>query len=52
MIFGARDITQLEDNVKAEDVTLSDAQVKALDEASSYDLGYPYTFLKNVQNTW
>jgi aryl-alcohol dehydrogenase-like predicted oxidoreductase len=52
VIFGARDVKQLEDNVKAEDVILSDAQVKALDEASTFDLGYPYTFLKNVQNTW
>jgi aryl-alcohol dehydrogenase-like predicted oxidoreductase len=52
VIFGARDVKQLEDNVKAEDVTLSDSQVKALDEASAFDLGYPYTFLKNVQNTW
>ncbi len=52
VIFGARDITQLEANVKANDVTLSDTQVKALDEASSFELGYPYSFLKNIQSTW
>jgi aryl-alcohol dehydrogenase-like predicted oxidoreductase len=52
VIFGARDIQQLEDNVKAQDVTLSDAQVKQLDEASSFDIGYPYGFMKNVQGRW
>ena len=52
VIFGARDLKQLEDNVKAEDVTLTDSQVKALDEASAFELGYPYSFLKNVQSTW
>ena len=52
VIFGARDLKQLEDNVKAEDITLTDSQVKALDEASAFELGYPYTFLKNAQSTW
>jgi aryl-alcohol dehydrogenase-like predicted oxidoreductase len=52
VIFGARTVAQLEDNVKAEDVSLSAAQLKTLDEASSFELGYPYTFMKNVQASW
>jgi aryl-alcohol dehydrogenase-like predicted oxidoreductase len=52
VIFGARTIEQLEDNVKAEDVTLSDEQVKRLDDASRFDIGYPYSFMKNIQGSW
>ncbi len=52
VIFGARTVAQLEDNVKAEDVSLNAEQLKKLDEASSFDLGYPYAFMKNAQGTW
>jgi len=52
VIFGARSVQQLDENLKAAEVTLSDDQVKRLDEASSFDLGYPYAFMKNVQYTW
>ena len=45
-------MAQLEDNVKAVDVVLSEAQLKRLDEASSLELGYPYGFMKNVQARW
>jgi len=31
---------------------LTDEQVTRLTEASSFDLGYPYGFMKNVQSTW
>jgi aryl-alcohol dehydrogenase-like predicted oxidoreductase len=51
-IFGARSLAQLEENVQAADVVLSDEQVKRLEEASSFELGYPYNFMKNVQSTW
>jgi aryl-alcohol dehydrogenase-like predicted oxidoreductase len=51
-IFGARSVAQLEENVKAADVVLSEEQIKRLDEASSFELGYPYSFMKNVQSTW
>ncbi len=51
-IFGARSVAQLEENVKAADVVLSGEQMKRLDEASSFELGYPYGFMKNVQSTW
>lgn len=52
VIFGARSVQQLDENLKAAEVALSDDQVKRLDEASSFDLGYPYAFMKNVQYTW
>ena len=52
VIFGARTVAQLEENVKSADVSLSDAQIKVLDEASAFELGYPYGFMKNVQGRW
>ncbi|MEO6601789.1 MAG: aldo/keto reductase [Polyangiaceae bacterium] len=51
-IFGARTVAQLEENVKATDVVLSDDQVRRLDEASGFELGYPYGFMKDVQGRW
>jgi aryl-alcohol dehydrogenase-like predicted oxidoreductase len=51
-IFGARNLQQLEENVKACDVNLSDEQMKRLDEASAFELGYPYGFMKNLQGRW
>jgi aryl-alcohol dehydrogenase-like predicted oxidoreductase len=51
-IFGARNVAQLEENVKATDVVLSAQQVARLEEASRFDLGYPYTFMKDVQGRW
>jgi aryl-alcohol dehydrogenase-like predicted oxidoreductase len=52
VIFGARDVAQLEDNLAAASLELSPADMQKLDEASSYDLGYPYAFIKNVQGRW
>jgi aryl-alcohol dehydrogenase-like predicted oxidoreductase len=52
VIFGARTVDQLEDNLKAAELKLTDGQVKVLDEASAFDLGYPYTFLSQVQGRW
>ena len=52
VIFGARSIEQLDDNLKALDVKLSADEVKTLDEASAFDLGYPYTFMANIQKRW
>jgi aryl-alcohol dehydrogenase-like predicted oxidoreductase len=51
-IFGARSIAQLEDNVKAAELTLSAAQMKALTDASDFELGYPYAFMKGIQGAW
>ncbi|HTE52135.1 MAG TPA: aldo/keto reductase [Kofleriaceae bacterium] len=48
VIFGARSVDQVEDNLKAVDVSLSAEQVARLDEASSFALGYPYEFIAQV----
>jgi aryl-alcohol dehydrogenase-like predicted oxidoreductase len=52
VIFGARSVAQLEDNLKAASVALSPAHVAALDEASRFELGYPYDFMLRVQSRW
>ena len=52
VIFGARTVAQLEENVKSVDVSLTAGQLKILDEASAFELGYPYGFMKNVQGRW
>jgi len=51
-IFGARNVAQLEENVKACEVVLSEEQMKRLDEASALELGYPYGFMKSAQGRW
>ena len=45
VIFGARTVAQLQDNLKAADLSLTAAQMTALDTASAFDVGYPYEFL-------
>jgi aryl-alcohol dehydrogenase-like predicted oxidoreductase len=52
VIFGARSIAQLDDNLKAVDVKLSAEDVQKLDAASAFPLGYPYAFMGNVQKRW
>src|SRR6202035_4752927 len=42
-IIGARKLSQLEDNLASFDLSLSTEQVRALDEASQIDLGFPYS---------
>src|SRR5215467_7089098 len=42
-IIGARKLEQLQDNLASMDLTLSGGQVKALDEASKIELGFPYS---------
>lgn len=44
-IFGARTIAQLEDNLGAVAWTLSEEEMKPLDEASAVALPYPYDFI-------
>ena len=41
-IVGARKLSQLQDNLASFDLALSAEQVKALDEASQIDPGFPY----------
>ena len=52
VIFGARSLDQLEENLKAADLRLSAEEVKRLDDASTFDLGYPYSFMANIQKRW
>jgi aryl-alcohol dehydrogenase-like predicted oxidoreductase len=52
VIFGARSVEQLDDNLKAADVKLSAEDVQRLDDASAYELGYPYKFIGNIQKRW
>lgn len=52
VIFGARSLEQLEDNLKAADLELAADDVHKLDAASAFDPGYPYKFLANIQKRW
>lgn len=52
VIFGARSLAQLDDNLKAAEVKLTAEEVQRLDEASRFEVGYPYKFIANVQKRW
>ncbi|MBL9104385.1 MAG: aldo/keto reductase [Myxococcales bacterium] len=52
VIFGARSLEQLDDNLKAGELELSAAVMQRLDQASGFPLGYPYDFMKNIQGRW
>lgn len=52
VIFGARSVAQLEDNLRGMHLQLAPEQVALLDEASAFELGYPYDFMKRVQDRW
>ncbi|MBC7978507.1 MAG: aldo/keto reductase [Myxococcales bacterium] len=52
VIFGARDLAQLETNLAAAELELTPAQLAALDQASAFDLGYPYAFIQATQSSW
>lgn len=52
VIFGARTVEQLNDNLPAALLALSADQVSRLDDASQFELGYPYDFIGKVQGRW
>lgn len=52
VIFGARTVEQLEQNLAGAELELSARHVEVLDQASAFELGYPYEFIKNTQATW
>ncbi len=52
VIFGARSLEQLDDNLRGAELKLSAEEVQRLDEASAWELGYPYKFLANIQKRW
>lgn len=49
LIFGARTLAQLHDNLPAADLALSAEQVARLDAESAFAPGYPYDFIGRVQ---
>jgi aryl-alcohol dehydrogenase-like predicted oxidoreductase len=52
VIFGARTVAQLEENLGAGDLELPAAAVARLDAASAPELGDPYEFIKNIDGAW
>jgi len=52
VIFGARTVAQLEANLPGAELELSPKQVAALDQASAFELGYPYSFIQTTQQVW
>ena len=52
VIFGARNIEQLDANLAGAELELSAQHVETLDKASALDLGYPYQFIAQTQTTW
>jgi aryl-alcohol dehydrogenase-like predicted oxidoreductase len=48
VIFGARTVSQVADNVAAVDLELSDHQLERLDTASEFERGYPYDFFARL----
>jgi aryl-alcohol dehydrogenase-like predicted oxidoreductase len=52
VIFGARSLQQLDDNLPAAKLRLPAAAVARLDEVSAPDLGHPYDFFARVQGRW
>ncbi len=52
VIFGARSIAQLDDNVAAAELRIPPDLMKTLDDASAFELGYPYDFMGRIQGSW
>lgn len=52
VIFGARTVEQLDANLAAADLELSAQHMATLDQASAFDIGYPYEFIKATQAIW
>ena len=52
VIFGARTVEQLDANLAGAELALSAAQLQKLDEASAFEVGYPYEFIKMTQPAW
>ena len=52
VIFGARTVEQLDANLAAAELELSAQHMATLDQASAFDIGYPYEFIKATQAIW
>jgi aryl-alcohol dehydrogenase-like predicted oxidoreductase len=52
VIFGARNIEQLDANLAGAELELSAKHIETLDKASALELGYPYQFIAQTQAAW
>lgn len=52
VIFGARDLAQLDESLLAADLVLSAAEMEQLSQASAFDVGYPYEFIARTHKRW
>jgi aryl-alcohol dehydrogenase-like predicted oxidoreductase len=52
VIFGARNIEQLDANLAGAELELSAKHIETLDKASALELGYPYQFIAQTQSAW
>jgi aryl-alcohol dehydrogenase-like predicted oxidoreductase len=52
VVFGARTLAQLDTNLAAAELVVPAEWLAKLDEASSFDLGYPYDFARRIQGRW
>lgn len=52
VIFGARTVAQLEENLGAAELELSAEVVARLDAVSGTEFGYPYDFIKTIDGAW
>ncbi len=52
VIFGARSVRQLEDNLLAGELQLPTPMLQQLDKVSALELSYPYDFMMRVQKGW
>ena len=52
VIFGARTLAQLDDNLRADGLALTPEEMAQLDAASAFDVGYPYEFIARTHKRW
>lgn len=52
VIFGARTLGQLDENLGAAELELPAEALARLDAASAPELGYPYDFMKGIDGAW
>jgi len=52
VIFGARNLEQLDANLAGAELKLSPTHLEMLDKASAFELGYPYQFIAQTQTHW
>lgn len=52
VIFGARTVAQLDENLGAATLELTDEHLDKLNAVSALELGYPYEFIRQIDGTW